>query len=161
MVGAGAHKGQSEGDIDPLLHTQIFDGNQPLVVVHGHHHINGIGLATLSARAHENGIGRPWPTHNHPFRFGNFYGRLDDVHLFAPQQTTLTCMRVKSCHCKMRRTPCKSQFSAMGDAQCLQNDVHRDGVNRLAQRLVDGDQDGFELSIGQHHAHWQLICRFV
>ena len=26
---------------------------------------------------------------------------------------------------------------------------------------MDGDQDGFEFSIGQHHAHWQLICRFV
>jgi hypothetical protein len=82
------------------------------------------------------------------------YGGLDDDHLFAPQQTALARMRIKTCHRKMRRTPCGRQFSAVGDAQCFQNVVDRDGVYRLAQGLVDGDQDGFEFSVGQHHAHW-------
>ena len=62
-------------------------------------------------------------------------------------------MRVETCHGKMRGTPCGGQFSAVGNSQSFQNAVYRDGVDRLAQWLVDGDQDGFELPIGQHHAH--------
>ena len=53
----------------------------------------------------------------------------------------------------MRGTPCGGQFSAVGNSQSFQNAVYRDGVDRLAQGLVDGDQDGFEFPIGQHHAH--------
>ena len=39
VVRAGAHQRQAQRDIDALLHPQVFHGNQPLVVVHRHHHI--------------------------------------------------------------------------------------------------------------------------
>ena len=52
VVGAGAHQRQPQRDVHALVHAQILDGDQSLVVVHRHDHVE-----LAAARAHEDRVG--------------------------------------------------------------------------------------------------------
>jgi large conductance mechanosensitive channel len=50
VVRAGAHQRQAQRDVDALLHAQVLDRDQALVVVHRHHHVElaGAGAARMN-----------------------------------------------------------------------------------------------------------------
>jgi hypothetical protein len=45
VVGAGAHEGQAQRHVDTVFDAEVLHRDQPVVVRHRHHHVEGLGVA--------------------------------------------------------------------------------------------------------------------
>ena len=80
VIRTGAHKGQPQCHVDALIKPQILDGNQPLIMVHGHHHIElSRVLRRCVSGTHEHGIGRQRPDRLNTLPTRRFDGGPDDA----------------------------------------------------------------------------------
>src|SRR5690625_7561579 len=115
MVYARPDKGQANSDVDALLKAEVFDRDQPLIMVLRHHNIK---LAL--ARAHENRIARPGTADLNAFGPGFFNGRGNDEDFFIPKLSFFTGMRIQAGHRNARSFNPRLLTKLMGEAGGLQ-----------------------------------------
>jgi len=84
VIDAGAQKRQADGDIDPLLDAEIFDGNQTLVVVLGHDDVE-----FALTRPHEDRVAGPRPAGVDSIAPRRLDGRPDRVDILTAEEAVL------------------------------------------------------------------------
>ena len=149
-----------------MLYAQVFDGDEALVVVHGDDCVakrrGGVGLG---AGGHEDGVGRVGAACVYALGAGCGDGGGDGVDFFAPEHAAFACVGVEACYgddggaggliggwCAGLCLELLRQ-EAVGDGDCLQQLLLRDGFYGLAQADVDAVEYGFEFGVGEHHAY--------
>jgi len=153
VIRTGAHQRQAERDIDTLLHPQVFDRDQTLVVVHRHHHIKLARLPGFRPGPHKHRVWCERATHVQPLLAGPGDGRRNDVELFPAEQSAFASVRIEPGHRDTRQTARGTAHRLVGDPQGLQHTLEGHRLNRVAQRQMDTHQHGPEFVVGQHHAY--------
>src|SRR5206468_6563413 len=101
---------QTQGDVHSLAEGHQLDGNQSLIVITGHHHVE---LAT--ARADEDSIAWIWARHVYTAVAAQPNGRRDHRLLFAPEQAVFAGVRVQAGNCDARRGDAEARKLARGE----------------------------------------------
>ena len=159
MVGAGAHKRQTQSHVDALLDTQVLDWDQAVVVGHGHHDVELSGVLSGVARAHEHGVGGERPAGIDAFAARRLHRWRNDAHFLIAEQTALARVRVQTGHRDARPHLAPSGCALMGNPNGAEHRIKGHRVDGAAQRQVDGHQHAAQLVVGQHHAHlWRRLA---
>ena len=153
MVGAGAHEGQAERDVDALLDAEVLDRDQPLVVRHRHDQVELARVAGGMARAHEHRVRRKRAAGVDALGARRAHRRRDEALLLVAEQPAFACMRVEAGHRDARPRLSPRRGRRVGDADRLQHRIETHQLDRAAQRHVDADQHHTQFVVGQHHAH--------
>ena len=157
MVWAGTHQRQAQGHIHPLVQAQVLHRDQPLVVVHRHHHIKCAGFFWGAAGPHKYRVRRLGAFHVQALRPRDCNGGGNVLDLFAPHMACLARVGIEPSHRNARRPAQRLGERLVGDANGLQHMGGGNGVDRVAQGHMDADQHSAQRVVGQHHAHGHLL----
>ena len=157
MIGTGSYQRQAQRHVHALVHAQVLDRNQALVVVHRHHHIELACALRGAAGPHEHGVRRQRPRHVKALGARCSHRWRNHLDFLPAKQPSLAGMRVEARHGHSRAAAQAAQQGCIGDAQGLQHVVVRHCGNRVAQRHVDADQHRTQFITGQHHAHRHFV----
>ena len=153
MVGAGAHKRQTQSHVDALLNAKVFHRDQPVVVRHGDHDVEFARVCFCMACAHEHRVGCIRPTDVDAFAARRLNRRRNDEPFFVAEQTALACMRIQAGHRDARPRLAPGGCAAVSNPNGAEHSLMRHRVDGTAQRHVDGHQHTAQFVVGQHHAH--------
>jgi len=135
VVYAGAHEGQSHGDVHALVQPQVFDRNQPLVVVLGHHDVE-----VAAPRPHENGVAGPGAAGVDALCAGLPDGGGDVGQILVAELAVFARVRVQARHRDARGGDAQLQAGLVRQPNRAQFGLRRDGRRHRGQGHVDGDE---------------------
>ena len=149
MVRARSHKRQPHRQVHPLIHPQVLHRDQPLVVVHGNHHIE-LGKTPCP---HKHRVRRPGTTRIDPQGPSLLHRRTDHADLLVPQQPILARVRVDARHGDPGRLNTRHAQERIRQPDRLHDACRRQTADRHPQRHMDAHQHRAQLLVGQHHPH--------
>jgi hypothetical protein len=128
VIDAGADEGQADGDVDAVFDPEVLDGDEALVVVLGHHGVEGSG-----AGSHEDGVGGPGSADVDAFAPRGFDGGGDDVQVLTAEQAVLPCVGIEAGDSDAGGGQAAAPQRAMGETDDVEYARGGDRIDRGAQ----------------------------
>ena len=140
MIDRGANDRQPDREVHAATERHGFERDQPLIVIHGNHHV-----IRSANRGAEQGIGRKGERRVNPGAPGKTNGRCNAVLLFVAEQPVFARVRIESRHADTRLQDLEIVFhGAMSESNGLKHALGRQGVGNVPEGQVRRHKQNFQ-----------------